>query len=61
MLGFGRKKSTLPDPSTNTEPSSTQQYLSEAMGAPKVTVVPKKKKVNLDPGGQIYRGEERFA
>lgn len=59
MLGFGRSK--LPNPSTNTQPSGTQQYLSEAMGAPKVSVTPKKKKVRLDPGGQLYRGEERLA
>lgn len=59
MNGFGRKK--LPNPSTNTQPSTTQDYLSQSMGAPPVQVAPKKKKVRLDSGGQMIRGEERLA
>jgi hypothetical protein len=61
MLGFGRKKG-LPNPSTNTTPSTRQDYMS-AMGLPPVVEVetPKKKRVKLDPGGQLYRGEERMA
>ena len=61
-LGFGRKKNALPDPSTNTEPSTTQDYLAQAMGST-VQRVPKKKKQTtvLDSGGQPYRGQNRMA
>lgn len=61
MTGFGRKKNALPDPSTNTVPSTRQDYMS-AQGLPPVQVNPqKKKKIRLDPGGQLYRGEQRMA
>lgn len=63
MIGIGRKK-TLPNPSTNTTPSTKQDYMS-AMGLPPVEApemaTPKKKRVRLDPGGQLYRGEQRMA
>jgi hypothetical protein len=63
MLGIGRKKN-LPNPSTNTVPSTKQDYMS-AMGLPPVQEsemdTPKKKRVKLDPGGQLYRGEQRMA
>jgi len=59
MLGFGKKK-TLPNPATNTQPSTTQDYLMQ-MGAPKTQIVPKKKRVKLDAGGQLLRGEGRLA
>jgi hypothetical protein len=59
MTGFGKSK--LPNPSTNTSPSSTQQYLQEAMGVSPVVRPPKKKKVQLDPGGQPYRGQNKLA
>jgi hypothetical protein len=60
MLGFGRKKN-LPNPATNTTPSTTQDYLAQAMGAPSVQIAPKKKRVKLDSGGQPFRGQERLA
>ena len=59
MLGFGRNKS-LPNPATNTQPSTTQDYLM-GMGAPKTQITPKKKKVKLDAGGQLLRGEGKVA
>lgn len=58
MMGFGRSK--LPNPATNTKPSTTQDYLMQ-LGAPPVQVSPKKKKVKLDSGGQLLRGSERLA
>lgn len=58
MLGFGRKK--LPEPSTNTVPSTTQDYLASAMGAP-VQAAPKKKPIRLDSGGQPLRGSGKLA
>ena len=60
MLGFGRKKN-LPDPSTNTKYSPTQNYLAQAMGASPTQETEKKKKMKLDPGGQPYRGSDRMA
>lgn len=60
MLGVGRKK--LPNPSTNTVPSTTQDYMS-AMGLPSAQVpqAQKKKKVKLDSGGQLLRGSGKVA
>jgi len=58
MLGFGRNKS-LPDPSTNITPSTTQDYLASAMGA--TVPQPKKKKITLDSGGQPSRFQNRMA
>lgn len=63
MLGIGRKKN-LPNPSTNTVPSTKQDYMS-AMGLPPVqeseSQTPKKKKMRLDSGGQPFRGSDRAA
>lgn len=63
MLGLGRKK-TLPNPATNTVPSTRQDYMS-AMGLPPVEApevqTPKKRRMRLDPGGQPYRGQDRMA
>ena len=60
MNGFGRKKNgaQLPPPELNTQTSTTQDYMT-AMGA--APAPPKKKKPFLDPGGQLYRGENRMA
>jgi hypothetical protein len=66
MIGIAstKKKPTLPPPSTNTTPSVKQDYMT-AMGLPPVQqpeVTPqKKKKVHLDSGGQLFRGELRGA
>lgn len=63
MLGFGRKKG-LPNPATNTTPSTTQDYMS-AMGLPAMQTpqvqTEKKKKPRLDSGGQLLRGSNRMA
>jgi hypothetical protein len=59
MVGFGRNKN-LPNPATNTQSSTTQDYLMQ-LGAPQVQVAPKKKKVKLDGGGQLLRGEGKLA
>jgi len=63
MMGFGRKKNgtQLPPPELNTQPSTTQDYMT-AMGVlPTQSDPKKKKKPYLDPGGQLYRGENRMA
>jgi hypothetical protein len=62
MSGFGRKKNgeQLPPPELNTQSSTTQDYMT-AMGVPPTQQDPKKKKNRLDPGGQLYRGENRVA
>jgi hypothetical protein len=66
MIGIAstRKRPKLPSPSTNTTPSTKQDYMSavglpplqEPEGAPQ-----KKKRVHLDAGGQLFRGSNRAA
>jgi len=59
MNGFGRKKNPgeqMPDEQTVYMKAAGMQPIGEPESKPS-----KKKKIRLDPGGQLYRGEERMA
>jgi len=61
MNGFGRKKNTS---EAGEQMPDVQSVYAKAAGLAPIgepESKPKKKKTRLDPGGQLYRGEERMA